>query len=1190
MFLLDDATVVLSPSDLTTASTCEFDFLRRLDGRLGWGPQVVRPADAMLERTSRLGDEHERRVLDRYVAQFGEGVARFERPEHPDAAQLTAAAAATAEAFRSGAPVVYQGVFFDAFDDAPDDSADQDATPIAFVGYADFIVREPDGSYRVEDTKLARRAKVTALLQVAGYAGQLERIGIRPADEVLLLLGDGSESRHRLSDIVPVYRKRIERLHGIVREHLADGVMVRWGDERFAACGRCDTCAAEVEATRDVLLVAGVRVTQRPHLLAAGIRTIDDLAARDDGTEVEGIATATLDAQSEQARLQLSAVPGGPPPVRVYNAPALAALPEPDPGDIFFDFEGDPLYTEPGFEGGSSSREQWGLDYLFGVLQTDGAFLPFWAHTFAEEREALIAFLDDVSRRRSEHPGMHIYHYASYERTHLLQLAARHGVGEDAVDDLLRDNVLVDLYPIVRKALRVGSRSYSIKKLEPLYMGAQLRSGEVQDAGTSIEEYAAARRLMLTGDIATGQRMLDAIAHYNEYDCLSTLRLRDYLLGHAREAGVPIGLPAPERHVQELEPSTLRDDLLALAGEPAAPHEWGPDATRPHGADLAQSRGADQTAAAFAAATLDYHRREQKSFWWGHFARLAEPVEAWANTRDVLIVDGGVVERDWYQEPGQKVDRRLVRLHGQFGPGSTFKARAEPYAVYEYPGPFPAYGGEPGARSARSVTAVEVGDDWVLIEERLPAGTDPYDVLPSALTPGPPPRAGAQDQAIRSWAQSIVDAQPEWPRDPVTDLLRRVPPRLNGAPVADRAEGAAADSLVRVVTDAVGGLDNSYLAVQGPPGTGKTYLGAHVIAALVRDRHCKIGVVAQSHAVVENLLAEVVTTAQLDADLVGKVPQSGSEPDASTPFTVLEKDGHLDFALDHLETGFVIGGTAWDFSNPARVPARSLDLLVIDEAGQFSLASTSAAAVAARNLLLLGDPQQLPQVSQGLHPEPVDQSALGWISAGHDVLPGELGFFLPQTRRMHPALAEPVSRLSYEDRLRAHPHAEARHLEGIEPGLHPLPVVHDGDSTSSHVEAERVVSLVADLVGRRWRSEDGERMLADDDIIVVTPYNAQLSRVHDALMAAGYDGVRVGTVDKFQGKEAVVAIVSLAASSALDAPRGMGFLIMKNRLNVAISRAEWAAFLIYSPQLTEYLPHRPEGVAELSAFITLVEG
>ncbi len=1183
MFLLNGAaaeetTLVLSPSDLSTASTCELDFLRRLDGRLGWGPVVEKPVDALLERTSRLGDEHERRALERYLQRYGEAVARFERPEHPDARGLVAAAAATAEAFRAGVPVVYQGVFFDPFDDVPGSSP---GVPVAFVGYADFIVREPDGRYTVEDTKLARRAKVTALLQVAAYALRLERIGVTPSDEARLLLGDGRVSTHRLADIVPVYRKRVARLHGIVREHLADGRAVGWGDERFAACGRCDTCAAEVERTRDVLLVAGVRVRQRPRFVAAGVRTIDELAALPERTEVEGVAPATMTALCQQARLQLAAEaerrmrPDAPPPFQLYRPAVLAALPRPDDGDIFFDFEGDPLYTE-------ADDGQWGLDYLFGVLQTDGEFRPFWAHTFAQEREALVAFLRDLRRRRAQHPGMHVYHYASYERTHLLQLAARHGVGEDEVDDLLRDDVLVDLYPLVRKAVRVGSRSYSIKKLEPLYMGAELRTGEVQDAGSSIEEYAAARALLLAGEAEEGRRRLEEIAAYNRYDCLSTLRLRDWLLHRAAEAGVSVGLAAPERPVPEVEPSALRDELLELAGESAAPHVSSADRTR--------ERTPDQTAAAFAAAALDYHRREQKSFWWAHFARLVDPIEAWEGTRDVFVVERGEVERDWHREEGQRIDRRRLRLFGQFGPGSAVKAGTDAFLLYEFPGPFPATQGGPGARSLRRVRLGEVGDDCILIEETRPDDVPEYRALPSAVTPGPPPPAGAQRTAIESWCRSIVDAQPGWPRDPVTDLLRRVPPRTTGAPMAERAGRASAESLVDEVTRAVADLADSYLAVQGPPGTGKTFLGAHVIASLVRDRRWRIGVVAQSHAVVENLLAQVVVTAGLEAALVGKVPQSGADPDPDCPFTVLPRDGQLAFALDRVGTGCVIGGTAWDFSNPGRVPARSLDLLVIDEAGQFSLAATAASAVSARRLLLLGDPQQLPQVSQGLHPEPIDRSALGWISDGHDVLPEGLGFFLPQTRRMHPALAAPVSALSYEGRLRAHPEAASRFLGGIEPGLHPQPVHHDGDSTQSQAEARRVVELVQQVLGRPWRENGRERPLAADDVIVVTPYNAQLALVRDALADAGHGAVRAGTVDRFQGREAVVAIVSLAASSAEYAPRGMGFLIMKNRLNVAVSRAKWAAYLVYSPALTEHLPHRPEGLAELSAFIRLVEG
>ena len=286
----------------------------------------------------------------------------------------------------------------------------------------------------------------------------------------------------------------------------------------------------------------------------------------------------------------------------------------------------------------------------------------------------------------------------------------------------------------------------------------------------------------------------------------------------------------------------------------------------------------------------------------------------------------------------------------------------------------------------------------------------------------------------------------------------------------------------------------------------------------------------------------------------------------------------------------MIGGTAWDLSHPGRVPRGSLDLLVIDEAGQFSLASTIAVSVAADRLLLLGDPQQLPQVSQGTHPEPVDTSALGWVMDGAAVIPDGRGYFLAQTRRMRPEVAAPVSELSYEGRLAAHPATSARRLDGVEPGVCAVPLGHSGNATASPEEAAVVVALVRDLVGREWTPEADApaRPLAQSDLIVVTPYNAQQVTVEEALTAAGFDRVPVGTVDKFQGQEAAVAIVSLAASSGRDAPRGLEFLLLQNRLNVAVSRAEHTAYVVYATGLLDDLPRTPEGVARLSAFARLV--
>ncbi|MET1020556.1 MAG: TM0106 family RecB-like putative nuclease, partial [Microterricola sp.] len=887
MFLRDDV-VVTSASDLSTASACEFAFLRTLDAKLGRIDAVASSADAMLERAGRLGDAHEVAVLERYRRRFAAdgplGVVEIERPSLRDDGALDAALAATKDAFDAGAAVVFQAAFFDG----------------AFIGFADFIVRQGDGRYLVQDTKLARSAKVTALLQLAAYVEQLEAIGVPVADTVQLLLGDGSVSEHRVADILPVYRRRRAHLLRIIAERLADSEPVSWGDPRYALCGHCEACETEIAAHRDVLLVAGMRVLQRQKLSAAGIDTIDELAASDG--PIAGIGDAALAGMRAQAALQLQAMadaeagvepdPHPIPPYRVVKAEALTALPAPDAGDIFFDFEGDPLYSEAAGDGDANGADaqRWGLDYLFGLIEPDRTFRTFWAHDHAEERRALIDFLAYVAERRAAHPGMHIYHYAAYERTHLLSLAARHGVGEEAVDQLLRDNVLVDLYPIVRGALRVGSRSYSIKKLEPLYMGEELRGGDVTNAADSITEYADARALIESGQTDAGEHKLAEIADYNEYDCRSTLALRDWLLERAREAGiVPGALHGDRDAVIEIAPSPLRDALLARAGDPLNPH-----------------RTADQTAAAFAAAALDYHQREQKSFWWDHFARLTAPIEDWADTRDVMVVESASVERDWHREGRQRVDRRWIRLHGAIAPGSSIKPgeQAGPFIVYDFPGPWLDPKADAGARSARAVQVLDVDDDGgVLVLETLPKDTEPYDRIPVALTPSSPPPAGAQKQAIADWAQQIADAAGGWPRDPLVDVLRRVPPtglaeragspdpdgrvarneRIEtGSPDLDTAagglldhrEGAAGGLLdqqsgtlapttrsnpeLADVVAAVLALDRSTLAVQGPPGTGKTYLGAHLITELVQKHGYTIGVVAQSHAVVENLLSGVV--------------------------------------------------------------------------------------------------------------------------------------------------------------------------------------------------------------------------------------------------------------------------------------------------------------------------------------------
>ncbi|MFC7878834.1 TM0106 family RecB-like putative nuclease [Isoptericola sp. NPDC057391] len=1246
MFLLDadrtidgagEPAVVHSASDLVVAAECEFRLLRRLDELLGRVPRREREADAMLERTAALGDAHERRVLGEYVSRFGRsdggpgGVVEVGAPARLTRDGLVAAHGATLAAIESGADVVAQASFFDG----------------EFHGRADFLVRDPLGDldvgpgrpgehaaaalprYAVLETKLARRAKVTALLQLAAYADQLAAAHVDPTDAVHLVLGTRVTSSHRLAELLPVLQQRRARLREVVAAHRADDGPLAWGDERFTACGRCPACAEEAAAHRDVLLVGGVYEQQRARLLAGGITTIDELAKAEDPPA--GMPARSFERVRDQARLQLGTGGfgaggwdgevayddhGEPATIRwqLPDTSAVRRLPPPSPGDVFFDFEGDPLWSDPQ---GEQWGQQTGLDYLFGLVERPVAeeeappFRAFWAHDLAQERQALVDFVDYLTERRRAYPDLHVYHYASYERVHLLSIAARHGVYEEEVDQLLRDGVLVDLYAVVRSSLRISDRSKSIKKLEPLYMGDELRSGDVTTAAASIVAYAEYTALRDAGRHDEADALLRDIADYNRYDCVSTLRLFDWLREAAdvvdartAEGAAPAegAGPASRRPVGPVEAPAPETPRQAAAREARERRRALEAEVRERVGEDRGARDDEAQGLAMIGASLGYWRRESKPFWHEHYSRLELPPDEWQGRRNTFHVERATVVQDWLVEDGRRAPARVLELVGRLSEGSELGVGAVPFVLYDDPAPeavtVPAnavrgfHGGATIVDAVRRET--EAGErDVLLLREQVRVGAETFDALPMALTPSSGPRADPQEQALEEVARRAVaawDADRALPDGPAADLLRRRPPRLaGGGPLPDVVDG---DFTAAVLT-ATRALDRSYLAVQGPPGTGKTHVGSHVIAALVAEGW-RVGVVAQSHAAVENMLCAVVEKAGVPAERVARKRPADSPAQAAhaRPSAAVCAELSGDELAEFSRRGpGVVGGTAWDFAHPGRWPDDDLDLLVVDEAGQFSLASTIAVSRSARRLLLLGDPQQLPQVSRGRHPEPVDRSALGWLADGRDVLPPGLGYFLARSWRMHPALCEAVSQLAYEGRLQAHETAAARRLDGVAPGVHHVPVRHEGRGVASPEEAQEVVRQAAAVVGRSWTPGAGQptRPLEPHDVVVLAAYNAQVWAVRRALDDAGLEGVRVGTVDRFQGTEAPVAIVTLAASSPHDVPRGTGFLLSRHRVNVAVSRGQWCAIVVRSPELTDYLPHTPEGLGRLGAFLGLCE-
>jgi len=1122
---------VLSASDLVGFLACEHLTQLELAALRG---EVARPdrEDPELDVLTRRGLEHEQ-AHRAALAAAGRTVVEIASPE-PTEASLAAAEAATVAAMAAGAEVVYQAAFFDG----------------RWRGQADFLVRvaQPSRlgpwSYEPVDTKLARKVKAAAVLQLCSYADHLERLqGAAPVN-LHVVTGGGGATRLPLAHFQAYYRRARARA-----EAAAFGPPAATYPEPVEHCGICrwqPVCLARRRADDHLTLVAGMRRSQVARLAGAGVDTVAALAAAEAGPPPAGLAPATFARLAAQARLQLGQRASGRAHhelvLPVEEGRGLCRLPPPSPGDMFFDIEGDPFAGDGG------------LEYLLGVVEPGApggpAYHAFWGHDATGERHAFEAFMDLVAARRAADASLHVYHYGSYERTALGRLSGRHGTREDEVDALLRGAVLVDLLAVVRQGVRASEESYSLKHVEHLYRPP--RAGAVADGRSSIVAYEA-----WLADPAP--RLLEDIAAYNRDDCESTAQLRAWLEARRDEAGAAAGQPLPRPAAPGSEPAEAQAAAAAEMAELAARLVDGlpadPAAGTPH-----------QAATWLLAQLLDWHRREARPEWRAHFRRLELDGEA-------LVADAEAIGQLVHLAEVGPAGRTVVHRY-RFPADQEHKIRAGQDVLWP-------------ATGARAGTVVRVDAALGELDLRRPAGAGAH---PPGLLPPQPVNAAVLRRAVAAVATEVAARGLGAPgtHRAVADLLLRSRPRLRPGPrartgplVGPGEEGPAA--AVALAT----GLDGSCLAVQGPPGSGKTYTGARMVLALVRAGR-PVGVTATSHKAVANLLAEVRRAAGA-AGLPLRAIQR-CEPGEWCGEAVAERAGDNAAVHARLAAGQVdvVGGTPWLFARPEL--AGRLDTLFVDEAGQVSLANAVAAAASATNLVLLGDPQQLAQPSRGSHPPGSGASALEHLLGGRATMAADRGLFLDTTWRLHPELCRAVSDTFYDGRLAAHPSCRRQAVDdgpwAAGSGLRFLAVGHRHNRTSSPEEAAEVATGLAALVGRPWTDRHGTRRpLTLDDIVVVAPYNAHVARLQAALPP----GARVGTVDRFQGQEAAVAIYSMATSSAADLPRSLEFLYSANRLNVAVSRARALAVVVASPDLLAARGRTPEQLRLVNALCRLAE-
>jgi uncharacterized protein len=1128
--------LIFSPSDLVRYLESPFASWMDRHHQENPGLLVPDPQSEDMKLIAESGITHEAVILQQWKTKEPALVEIHDR-------DLEIANQRTLEAIVQKAPVIYQGALRHG----------------DFAGFTDFLeLDSSSGTYLLWDTKVARSIKPYYAVQLCCYAEMLSHTpGTSMPEFFGIILGTLERPQLRISDYYDYYLSIKKGFLKLQASYDGD-ISKRPEPEPRADHGKWNTHAEEYFTCTDHLVkVAGISANQIKKLQNAGIDTVAKLANAS-GARVEKLMPAMLEKLVAQARLQKATLEA-----RKNNSDALAVfeiisptpdkphglslLPEVDPSDVFFDMEGYPLAIG-------------GLEYLWGAgCLGNGSFQfkDWWAHDQEEEKEAFRGFILWAHARWKENPGMHIYHYAPYEVGAVRRLMSRYDTCQDEVSELLRHGVFVDLYQIVKKALRIGDKNYSIKTVEKLYRAGQERSTNVATSIGSVVYYA---RWMDSGEAKdwTASPILKEIRDYNEDDCKSTWELSEWLRNLAHQHDIA---PSPSQSaIEEVDEEEEDKKKEAKAAEKKAKAA---ELAKEHLEIVGALRArANDPIAIILADLMGFHRREELPVWWRLFDLNEQTEDVLRDAPECiagLVIDGA-----------PRVEKQSLVQKYTFDPSQECKIREDAFVMFQ---------GHLNAKFTLLSLDLRAGSLELKIGEKKIrhcfGGAFPSrgNIILSEIVPAKPIQDAIKDIA-RTYLNSGEISYS------LKSLLLRIAPHSQMLLPAETPFQAA----LRVSQNMEGGC----LIIQGPPGTGKTSTASKVIAQLLSQGK-RVGITSNSHKAVLNLLKGVVK--ECPASVHG-VRTSGNDDELPEISKTTNQRAISEYH------GGVIAGTSWLFARSEW--EGKLDYLFIDEAGQVSLANAVAITRSTENLVLMGDQMQLEQPIQGTHPGDAGLSVLQYVLVDslrslpnapvfHPVVPSHAGIFLGETYRMHSAVCSFISESIYEGRLLAHPDCDRQKIQvptqatlvTKEYGIQFSPVEHQGNTQRSEEEVSRVLEIVQELLGRNYTNKAGStRAIELKDILVMSPYNAQVASLKRSLP----EGIRIGSVDRFQGQEAPVCIYSLASSYGEYGSRGLGFILDQNRVNVAISRAQCLAIVVADPRISESTANSLKEMSLLSLF------
>ena len=1109
--------LLFSPSDLIRFMESEFaSWMDR--HHLEVGTMAPDPDSEEKKVIYESGDAHEKNYLS-HLQSTPTQVTVIDK----DSLKFPAAHAETVKAVKTKAPIIYQAAL-------------RDSSGV-FHGYADFL-ELTKGDYTVCDTKLGRSLKPYYIIQLCAYAEMLQPLtGSLPKELAVILAPDKAAARAgtafqretlRTQDYFDYYLWLKNRFLSFQAAFKPDMKHRPEPDPR-ADHGRWHSYVDKWVQEQDHLCqVANIHSTHVKKLQAAGITRLEQLAKLGPSHKVPKLTSEIRERLVSQAHHQLTTQkirrkdPAFPPNYSTLPGHILSRLPDADPGDVFFDMEGYPHY-----------RDHTGLEYLFGAAYLDSSgkpsFKAWWAHDKREEKQAAIEFLEWAHARLTKHPRAHIYHYAAYEKTALGNVTTQHATHEKILDEILRSKRLVDLYPFVRKSFVIGEENYSLKSVEKLYRKSA-RSTAVAKAMDSVVQY---HQWTHEGS-DPGSPILKAIEDYNRDDCFSTLELFVWL--HSERSKVPppppalpVATPATAAKATTSDEHGAPEDALHLLLK-----------DKPHGDLLCH--------------LAEFHWREAKPTFWDYYRRHDTPGPDLES--DPTCIAQARLERPEERPKPKTGETDLSGFYPvyRFDPSQDLKLDHRDKLYFQ---------GQPNSCPLKVLKLDEDAGRIVLGAGISPPPETSFISLNHV-------RSAPIPDGIRSAAEHYAADQ----HPLLVNLLNRARPSGTGLSSSDplrKPKESFAQAGLRVCQ----GMEHSVLCVQGPPGTGKTTTGAEIIADLLAQGK-KVGITSNSHEAINHLAQKVRQALQTkhSQELKGMKQREERESELYAACPGLRHSKEAKSAIyTYNSTGGLACGTAWLFSRENWVGA--LDYLFIDEASQVSLANTVGMSRTAKNMVLLGDQNQLEQPTKGKHPGKAGLSVLNYYLDGHDTVPEDLGLFLDTSYRLHPEICNFVSHHSYEGRLQPSPGNERQSitldaspvLVTKSSGILFCPVEHDDSGQGSEAEADRCKEIFDELIGKNYTDKKGKsRPLSLEDFLFISPYNLQARYIRERLP----NGAKVASVDKFQGKEAPVCILSLGCGGLDPGPRGLAFVLNRNRLNVAVSRAQALFILLANPALVQY--------------------